>query len=280
MEFRVLGPLEVIHDGRAVPVRGSRRRLLLATLLVHRNLVVSVDRLVDVLFADDPPDRAVSTVQSYVSRLRRDLGGSAAPLDTRPGGYVLVVDADDVDAVRFERRVNEAAAVLAIRCRTGRRTRRRGVGMVARSRLRRVLRRPVAVRRANPSRRGAPACVRGPRGCTVDARRPRSARSACWIGASPTGRFGSGSGLSTCSRCTEAAGIPRRCARTTGSVTSWATSWGSNRPLRWPLLEAKILRHDASLDSPDADAARSCRRPGDGVGRADRAPERWHFRWR
>ncbi len=113
MEFRVLGPLEVIRDGRAVPVRGSRRRLLLATLLVHRNLVVTVDRLVDVLFADDPPDRAVSTLQSYVSRLRRDLGGSAAPLDTRPGGYVLVVDADDVDAVRFERRVNEAAAVLA-----------------------------------------------------------------------------------------------------------------------------------------------------------------------
>ena len=61
MEFRVLGPLEVIQDGRAVPVRGSRRRLLLATLLVHRNLVVTVDRLVDVLFADDPPDRAVST---------------------------------------------------------------------------------------------------------------------------------------------------------------------------------------------------------------------------
>ena len=113
MEFRVLGPLEVVHDGHAVPVRGSRRRLLLATLLVHRNLVVTVDRLVDVLFADDPPGRAVSTVQSYVSRLRRDLGDGAAPLQTRPGGYVLVVDADNVDAVRFERQVSEAAAAFA-----------------------------------------------------------------------------------------------------------------------------------------------------------------------
>ncbi len=80
---------------------------------MHRNLVVTVDRLVDVLFADDPPARAVSTVQSYVSRLRRDLGDGAAPLQTRPGGYVLVVDADDVDAVRFERQVSEAAAAFA-----------------------------------------------------------------------------------------------------------------------------------------------------------------------
>ena len=116
MEFRVLGPLEVVHDGHAVPVPGSRRRLLLATLLVHRNLVVTVDRLIDVLFADDPPARAVSTVQSYVSRLRRDLGDRAAPLRTRPGGYMLVVDADNVDAVRFERQVSEAAAAFAYRC--------------------------------------------------------------------------------------------------------------------------------------------------------------------
>ncbi|MGD9703296.1 MAG: BTAD domain-containing putative transcriptional regulator [Acidimicrobiia bacterium] len=113
MEFRVLGPLEVVRDGRGVPVRGSRRRLLLATLLVHRNHVVSVDRLVEVLFGDDPPARGIGTVQSYVSRLRHDLGGSAAGLQTRPGGYLLAVDSDDLDAVRFERRVSEAGAALA-----------------------------------------------------------------------------------------------------------------------------------------------------------------------
>ena len=112
MQFRVLGPLEVVRDGLDVPVRGARRRLLLATLLVHRNIVVTNDRLVDVLFGDDPPDRAVSTVQSYVSRLRQDLG-DISQLETRPGGYVLVVDADDVDAVRFERRVSDAGAALA-----------------------------------------------------------------------------------------------------------------------------------------------------------------------
>ena len=113
MEFRVLGPLEVTRDGRGVAVRGSRRRLLLATLLVHRNLVVTVDRLVDVLFGDDPPARAISTVQSYVSRLRDDLGGGVATLQTRPGGYVLAIDADDVDAVRFERQVRDAGAALS-----------------------------------------------------------------------------------------------------------------------------------------------------------------------
>ena len=111
MEFRVLGPLEVVRDGVDVPVRGSQRRLLLATLLVHRNIVVSNDRLVDVLYGDDPPARAISTVQSYVSRLRHDLGDDS-PLQTRPGGYVLVVDPDAVDAVRFERRVTEAGAAL------------------------------------------------------------------------------------------------------------------------------------------------------------------------
>jgi len=112
MEFRVLGTLEVAVGGRPVAVRGARRRLLLATLLLHRNVVVSRDQLVDALFGDDPPASAIGTVQSYVSRLRQDLGDEDV-LQTRPGGYVLVVEADELDSTRFERQVNAAAAGLA-----------------------------------------------------------------------------------------------------------------------------------------------------------------------
>ena len=55
MEFRILGPLEVEHDGRSVPLGSGRRRALVAALLLHRNEVVSVDRLVDELWDGDPP---------------------------------------------------------------------------------------------------------------------------------------------------------------------------------------------------------------------------------
>ena len=104
----MLGPLEVLHDGRQIVVRGRQRRLLLATLVLHRNTVVSVDRLVDVLFRDDPPERASGTVQSYISRLRRDFGDGDGPLQTRPPGYVMQLLPDDLDAARFERRVADA----------------------------------------------------------------------------------------------------------------------------------------------------------------------------
>lgn len=113
MEFRVLGPMEVVRDGAPVPVPGARRRLLLATLVAHHHVLVPVDRLVDVLFGDEPPRRAVGTMQSCVSRLRRDLGSGASVLETRPGGYLLAVRADDVDAVRFDRQVSAASGMVA-----------------------------------------------------------------------------------------------------------------------------------------------------------------------
>ena len=95
MQIRVLGPLDVASsDGVPLSVRGSRRRLLLATLVLHRNAVCGIEQLIDVLFGDDPPARAAGTVQSYVSRLRHDLDDGGRRLQTRPGGYTLVVDAD------------------------------------------------------------------------------------------------------------------------------------------------------------------------------------------
>ena len=101
MEFRVLGPFEVLAEGQPVALGGARQRAVLAILLLHRGEVVSVDRIVDELWGERPPDTATKTVQVYVSRLRKALGEGV--LVTRGGGYALEVDADQVDADRFER---------------------------------------------------------------------------------------------------------------------------------------------------------------------------------
>ena len=115
MEFRILGSLEVLADGRPVPLGGARQRAVLAILLLHRGEVVSVDRIVDELWGERPPDTATKTVQVYVSRLRKALGEGA--LVTRGGGYALEVDADQVDADRFERLAAEGREALdARRC--------------------------------------------------------------------------------------------------------------------------------------------------------------------
>ena len=58
MEMRILGPLDVVVDGRPVDVPGGKPGLLLAALVVHANRVVSVDRLADFLWRGDPPDEA------------------------------------------------------------------------------------------------------------------------------------------------------------------------------------------------------------------------------
>ncbi len=74
MEFRILGPLEVVDSSGVVSLGGQRQRALLAVLLLHRNEPVTVDRLADELWGERLPDSAVKTVQVYVSRLRRELG--------------------------------------------------------------------------------------------------------------------------------------------------------------------------------------------------------------
>ena len=67
MEFRILGPLEVLSDGQAVDLGGAKQRALLAVLLLDANQVVSMDRLIDALWEDDPPETATKALQVYVS---------------------------------------------------------------------------------------------------------------------------------------------------------------------------------------------------------------------
>jgi predicted ATPase/DNA-binding winged helix-turn-helix (wHTH) protein len=103
MEFGILGPLEVRDGGGLVRVPGAKERALLADLLVHAGRVVAADRLVEDLWGDRPPGNPANTLQGRVSALRRALGPAGAGLVvTRPPGYVLEVDAERVDAGRFE----------------------------------------------------------------------------------------------------------------------------------------------------------------------------------
>jgi DNA-binding SARP family transcriptional activator len=100
----MLGPIEVRVDGGApVALGGLRQRALLAVLALRANEVVSTDRLIDELWGEHPPAKAVHTVQVFVSRLRGVLGPAGTRLLTRAPGYVLELAADELDTARFDR---------------------------------------------------------------------------------------------------------------------------------------------------------------------------------
>ena len=119
MEFRILGPLEVLDQGRPVALPGGRGRALLALLILHAGEVVSADRLIDELWGESPPPTATTALQGLVSTLRKRLeparvGGEAgAVLRTVPPGYVLATDPTGVDANRFRRLLEEASGAAA-----------------------------------------------------------------------------------------------------------------------------------------------------------------------
>ena len=118
MEFRVLGPLEVISDGRPIPIDAPKQRALLAVLLLHANEVVSTDRLMDAVWSGEESGVGVGTLRYHISKLRAALeGGESSRIDgaiaTRPPGYVLEVEPDSHDAIRFERLIDEARGLQA-----------------------------------------------------------------------------------------------------------------------------------------------------------------------
>src|SRR5262245_490263 len=104
MEFRILGQLEVLDDGRALPLGGAKQRALLALLLLHANDVVSTSRLIDHLWGFQPPKTARHQLEVYASRLRKALNGGAQ-LRSHPPGYMLTIDRDQLDLTRFEAHV-------------------------------------------------------------------------------------------------------------------------------------------------------------------------------
>ena len=103
--FRLLGPLEVRHDGVPVPVVAAKQRVLIAALALAAGAPVTAERLITYLWDERPPASARNTVQNYVLRLRRTLRtATAAPgtlVTTSTSAYHLDVDADAIDVHRF-----------------------------------------------------------------------------------------------------------------------------------------------------------------------------------
>src|SRR3954452_17446002 len=111
VEFRVLGPLEIRRDGAPVSLRASKQRTFLGVLLVNHGRVVSIDRLVDDVWPEAAAAGARHALETQASRLR-SLLGEDAPLVARTPGYVLEIDAQLLDSVRFEQLLDEARDAL------------------------------------------------------------------------------------------------------------------------------------------------------------------------
>ena len=110
LQFRILGPLEVWHDGVVVDLGPRKQRAVLALLLLNANRVVPTERLIDELWGDTPPETARSALQVYVAGLRKALGGEGRALLTRAPGYVLNVEPGALDLDRFTALRAEARA--------------------------------------------------------------------------------------------------------------------------------------------------------------------------
>jgi DNA-binding SARP family transcriptional activator/DNA-binding beta-propeller fold protein YncE len=111
MEFRILGPLEVVDHGGNVKLGGSKQRSLLAFLLLNPNQAMSRDRLIDELWGDQPPDTAATAIQVHVSQLRKALGRDV--IVTQTPGYLIRVHDGELDLERFERSVADAQSAPA-----------------------------------------------------------------------------------------------------------------------------------------------------------------------
>ncbi|MFJ6668029.1 AfsR/SARP family transcriptional regulator [Streptomyces sp. NPDC091383] len=126
MILRLLGPVELVHEGRALEVGGPRQRVVLAMLGLNINRTLSTEQLIDAVWGDAPPVTARGQIQVAVSTLRKQfaLAGRPDAIKTRAPGYVLELAADGVDSLEFDRlvttarehsragRVTEAAAAL------------------------------------------------------------------------------------------------------------------------------------------------------------------------
>src|SRR5206468_3682032 len=108
VEYRILGPVEALADGRTVDLGGPLERALLGRLLVAEGRAVSLPQLVEDLWEGEPPESANVSVRVRISRLRKALasGGAGDAVQTAPAGYRLQLrESDCLDAHDFQARV-------------------------------------------------------------------------------------------------------------------------------------------------------------------------------
>ncbi|MEV4259706.1 winged helix-turn-helix domain-containing protein, partial [Spirillospora sp. NPDC049652] len=120
LEFRLFGPLEAIAPGRGALDLGTRKqRALLAMLALEPGRVVSLGRLIDELWAGEPPAGATRTLQAYIAPLRKALEPDRPPrtppavLLTREPGYLLAVPPGRIDLWRFTAEAEDGRSALA-----------------------------------------------------------------------------------------------------------------------------------------------------------------------
>jgi DNA-binding SARP family transcriptional activator len=116
LEVRILGPLEVVHEGERIALGGAKHRALVALLALHAPNPVSCDRLIDELWGERPPHSALHAIQVYVSGIRMALRAGGARDDvvrTCLSAYALDVAQEQIDARRFERLIHDGRAVAA-----------------------------------------------------------------------------------------------------------------------------------------------------------------------
>ncbi|GAB4051474.1 BTAD domain-containing putative transcriptional regulator [Catellatospora paridis] len=119
LSMGVLGRLEVRRAGSPVTVASPKQRALLTLLLIRSDRFATVDWLTDALWDGAPPPSAETTLRTHVAGLRRALepdrapGTAPATLRSKDGGYLLDVDADAVDHVRFAALTRQAATAHA-----------------------------------------------------------------------------------------------------------------------------------------------------------------------
>jgi DNA-binding SARP family transcriptional activator len=110
VEYRILGPVEALLDGRPAQLGAPKQRAALVLMLCHPNTVVPSSRLIDGLWGDDPPGSAANLVQGYISGLRKVLGKEA--IETRGAGYLVRVEPRGLDLTRFEELASEGSRAL------------------------------------------------------------------------------------------------------------------------------------------------------------------------
>ena len=122
VEFRILGPLEVVRGEERLELGTARQQAVLAVLVLHAPRPVSIERLVDEVWGEQPPASAHHAVQVYVSQIRKVLraAGGVAAVRTTSAGYALELDRERVDARRFERLVDEGQRALGVHPRRAR----------------------------------------------------------------------------------------------------------------------------------------------------------------
>jgi DNA-binding SARP family transcriptional activator len=113
VEFAILGPLEAQQDGEPIQLGGPKQRALLAMLLLEAGRVVSLDRLLEALWEDNPPATATASLQNFVAQLRKALGPDA--IETRPPGYLVRLGPEQLDLARVRSLVDAARASEPVR---------------------------------------------------------------------------------------------------------------------------------------------------------------------